>query len=56
MLIILMLHAQFAIGHYFSGKWFVIPSIASIGIVMFFHIVFISAEISKLIRQEGKKK
>ena len=54
-LIMLMLHAQFAIAHFFSGQWFVLPLNISITIIMIFHAILIVSEfISKNNRNTQK--
>ena len=45
-LIMLMLHVQFAIAHFFSGQWFVLPLNISIAIIMAFHAILIVSEFS----------
>ena len=45
-LIMIMLHVQFAIAHFFSGQWFVLPLNISIAVVMAFHAMLIVSEFS----------
>lgn len=48
-----MLHAQFAVAHYFCGSWFVTPFIISISMIQVVHLFLISAAAATL-KTKGK--
>lgn len=50
----IMLHLQFAISHYFDGKWFVIPLCTSIGFLMLVHVAILISETITKIKVENK--
>ena len=53
-MLILMLHSQFAIAHYFGEQWFSMPAIISIAVIMIFHVFFLINAIYLLLINTSK--
>ena len=51
-MLILMLHSQFAIAHYFGEQW--MPAITSIAVIMLFHVFFLINSIYLLMINASK--